>query len=430
MADTTFSISTNNANNGESISVNAGGTITSGTINNNSATIVVPDGVITGASSTATIEIPSSGASVTMTLTEVANATNLTVSNLRVENITSSEAVMKFNINPVVDVAVEIDKGNGYETLPNTGEFASHNYSIHSVTALSPETSYTMRITPVGESSETVSFSTLVQSVSSGVFSAIPDNQWIVENSNDTSTLSSNWSSQNGFVSDGGSTDAWRVQVGQNDNYGGSRIWESMPTGTKELRFRYRVLFPSNYESFWKESDANMKMPGVTGPVSGANGGFGGSQNSSLAHDQRAWSLRQQTHRPHSSFTSLAMGMEVYWQGSSNPGTSDPFDNEFGDTEWYSSSGAISGALALNAGQWSEITIHVKMNDPGVANGEFFTFLNGEAGYSMTNFEWTKNTSFLNVTRLWMDTYHGGGSKGSSGTLSIFLRKFEVDIIS
>lgn len=83
------------------------------------------------------------------------------ISNLRIESITVSEAILRFDIDPVIDCAVEIDAGNGFFGLSNTGVYASHNYRIHKQIALLPSTNYTLRVTPIGKGPAVIEFTTL-----------------------------------------------------------------------------------------------------------------------------------------------------------------------------------------------------------------------------------------------------------------------------
>jgi len=94
---------------------------------------------------------------------------NAEVTNLRVEDITETEAMMRFNLKPVVDVEVQIREGDGeYQALPNTGDgWKSHNYKIHSHLKLKPGTKYEMRITPTGQEAWTVKFKTLGEALES-----------------------------------------------------------------------------------------------------------------------------------------------------------------------------------------------------------------------------------------------------------------------
>ncbi len=251
-------------------------------------------------------------------------------------------------------------------------------------------------------------------------FIPIEASDWSGGSSAATLQHSTDWSGVSGFLADNGATDAHLVSIGQDGNNGANEVF-NLPDGVKELISRYRIFIPAG-QSSWNAGDSNLKLPGPAGDVSAANGGYGGSQSSTRPHSDRAWSARQQLSRP----DSHAMGMELYWQGSSNSSGG----NEFGDTEWYSGSGAIGGALALTPGTWSEVTVHIKMNDHNVPNGFIRTYLDGNLGFAKENFEWSKAEDMLNVDRFWFDVYHGGGAKVSPGNLNVFFRGFEYKIIN
>ncbi len=169
-----------------------------------------------------------------------------------------------------------------------------------------------------------------------------------------------------------------------------------------------------------------MKLPGLAGPISSANGGFGGSQLSNRPNSDRAWSIRQLLHRPHSKYKSLAMGMEHYWQGSSHLSKG----NYYGDPQWYKSDGqSINESLAAVPGKWVEVKVHVKVNDHNVANGFLRTYLDGKPGYTKENFEWSKAADMLTINHLWFCVYHGGLAKKSDGQIVLFFRQFEYQIL-
>ena len=260
-------------------------------------------------------------------------------------------------------------------------------------------------------------------------WTAIEAGDWNDGRDKSTATLSADWTGRNGFVLDGEATDAWRVRIDRGEHYGADK-WFRLPNGVREARLRYRILYPAGQDGRWGEADANIKLPGPAGRVNAANGGYGGSANSSLPHARRAWSARQSVQRPHPRYQDLAMGMELYGMFSQNPGSSDPLDAEFGDVEWYQASGASpNGALYLEQGRWTEIEVHVRMNDEGRANGFLRTYLDGMPGFGKENVEWSTDPNMLEVTQLWFDVYHGGDAKRSPGTLFLFFRGFEYQVL-
>ena len=251
------------------------------------------------------------------------------------------------------------------------------------------------------------------------MWTTVQDSDWGSSHPQSDVEYRASWSAP-GFVQDAGASDAWRVRVGQNENYGASEFVE-LAGRPKEVWMRYRVLIPTNSIQVWRASDGAIKMPGLAGDVSAANGGYGGSQNSNRPHSQRAWSARQLLSKP----TNYVYGMELYWQGSTNNNDGD----EYGDTEWYSPNGSFGAGLSLTPGVWGEVEVRVRMNDVGQSNGFIETFLDGVPGYSKRNMEWTKAQDMLLVRRVWFQVYHGGSAKSSPGELSLYFRSFAYRIV-
>lgn len=132
---------------------------------NNVASVVVPDSIIGSIQSgfvRADVTLNGQLTTLNVPIYDTDGPSGVsTITNLRVEDITQTEAVLKYTINPAADSAVEISvDGGAFQALVNTGVFAVHTYAIHNQFTLTAGTSYTMRVTPSGETPQTVSFTT------------------------------------------------------------------------------------------------------------------------------------------------------------------------------------------------------------------------------------------------------------------------------
>ena len=307
----------------------------------------------------------------------------------------------------------------------DSSNFSTHNQTI---TGLTADTEYEFYAEDHINSAYTTAVAEATTSASGGGggsvdpqgFTLLTPGDFVAGHSQSTNQFSSDWSGNNGFVADGGNTDAWRVSVAQGAHNGGNDIHYFSGTPT-EVICKYRVFLPPAIAAVWKGNDSNMKMPGLTGNVSAANGGYGGSASSNRSKPNRAWSARQQLHRPGTPYTPYAMGMELYWPGS---------PTNFGDTEWYSSTGSVSTAKALRLGIWEEIAVHVKVNDHNVPNGFIKCYINGVLEYQKLNVEWSEAADMLHVKRFWLDAFHGGAAKSSTGTMYLFYRDIGVKILA
>ena len=227
------------------------------------------------------------------------------------------------------------------------------------------------------------------------------------------------WTNDPAFVADGGATDAYRAVVERGSHYGTS-MKKTFDGGVREMRVRYRVLLPADIGSKWA-SVSNLKLPGLTGDVSAENGGYGGSRSSVHGQRDRAWSARQQGHRPGTRYTEYAMGTELYHADSTNA--------PYGETRWYSGDGSIGASLALVPGQWHEVMLHVRMNAPGRSDGFIRTYLDGVDGYHREGLAWSDNEDFLDVRHFWFNVYHGGPKPNPNPDFGLFFRAFEYEIL-
>jgi len=83
------------------------------------------------------------------------------ITSLRVYYVTSDTATIEFDIDPVVDVKVEIQTGEGgFEHLFNTGLRKSHKHHLHQRKSFDPDTTYLLRLTPDGGSAHITNFRT------------------------------------------------------------------------------------------------------------------------------------------------------------------------------------------------------------------------------------------------------------------------------
>lgn len=441
-SDIFIDVVTVNAPDGTPILVGALGNVYNGTVTSNASTITIPsadlpapgqqfDAVVnlnSGADSrniTIQTQNTTPGAGVTVvdfTVTKV--GTNQV--NMSLELSQNAAASLQYRIAGSSDPWVTLSPAENSETL--YGATIPHNQTRTVPTGNSLE----FRATDHVSATYTTSTVTIDYTTAAGWVS-VTDAQWIDKRPNDsTQQWSTNWTGQNGFLPDGGATDAWRVSIDYNKSYGTSS-WIEFPPNTKEVYVRYRQLLPAHTTSVWNSGGYDIKMPGPVGDVSDVNGGYGGSQSSPYPVDQRAWSARQLLKKPGTS-NPYAYGMELYHANATNTGGRglNQYNQQimFGDPIYYSASGYFTGALSLTPDQWVEIKVRVKMNTLGSGNGIVQTWMDGAPGTSRTNITFSTRAEMLYARWYWFDIFYGGNPKPEPGTLYMFFRDFAYQVIS
>ena len=259
---------------------------------------------------------------------------------------------------------------------------------------------------------------------------SIDSDDWTDMHPEAAATHADDWRGRHGFVPDDGATDAWGMHVDQGGAHMASQR-HALPPGTVEAELRYRILLPEGQERVWGAQDSNIKLPGLAGPVSAENGGYGGSRDTPLAHAMRAPSARQMLGRPGTGYDEYALGMELYGGFSENR-SDDPGEHgrKYGETRWYSSSGSSpNGARCLTPGRWAEVGVHVRVNTPGRADGLIRTTLDGEPGYEREGLRWTDNEGLAHLAWVWFNVYHGGSRKRTAGRLHLLLSGFAYRVL-
>ena len=321
---------------------------------------------------------------------------NKTITDLGITQITSSQAYITFNIDPPVDVQVEINDGTGFEDLANTGVFPSHNYAIHNQTTLAAETSYTIRLTAEGQEPCTIEFATLA---STGLLAF------------NTHELTDGDNIDN--MSDKGNGETL-VTFDALGNYGIDPKLDLDPA-ENEAWFAYDIELPLD----WAPT-SNVKGPGFASPDTGSVEGGQGGQGSG---DDKAFSMRTLFQKPGTAFTAHGIAYEGYHDLSSN--------SPFGETMWWGNGGAGATSpqpeAALTLGQKSEIKHYIKLNTVGQNDGIIRGYLDGVLQFERTNLGFTDDDSGTDgdpdahKLAIWMNFFIGGSAdtSGNSNDLCV-----------
>ena len=451
----TFTVVSSDAEDGAIVSTDYNGVNYQATVTSNVAVIEIPTAdLVTTTSSSSTVLLTAAGGTDTETTGLYSYQIPVSSDWISTTFGTNTSSL----IDATTSYTVQRDhryryRENGTTTDLYTVEDTSTNFATHSldVSGLSPDTTY--QIWPQSRDDASSPWVDMAGPFTQSTSAAPAVTSWTLINDSDwtttgvnNSSISSDWTGSNGFVSDAGSTDGHRVRISQGDNYGVSKYFEGLPANSQDVEFRYRVFIPADYRSYWQTTDAHIKQSGICGKVSAENGGFGGSANTHLLPIYRAWSARGLLDR-----FFLRHGGEQYWQGSTNGpnGTNANGQDLYnGDAWWDSSNGTYSGgAEELIAGQWNEVHQRIVMNTPNNADGAMYNYVNGNDGYIETGIEWVKpypnwaadqsaglisgwtsENEMLQIFRLWFDVYHGGSAKASAGDLYMFYRQFEYKV--
>ena len=326
---------------------------------------------------------------------------NKTITDLGITQITSAQAYITFNIDPPVDVQVEINDGTGFVSLANTGVFASHNYAIHNQINLTPLTTYTVRLTALGQDPCTTTFTTEDSSAS------LAFNTHELTDGDNLTNMSSKGNGET------------LVTFQPNSSYGIDPKLDLDPNET-EAWFAYDILLPLN----WAPT-SNTKLPGFasaeTSNTIGGQGGGGGGGND-------ATSARMIIHRPSTAadphtFVSNGVGFEIYHDASPT--------QPFGDTEWWGNVGAGSSSptteAAITLGTWATLKQYKKLNTPGQNDGILRGYIDGVLQYERTNLGFTDDDTTSDgdpdaqEMAIWMNFFIGGlpDTSGNANQLCI-----------
>jgi len=181
---------------------------------------------------------------------------------------------------------------------------------------------------------------------------------------------------------------------------------------------RYRVNFPSDYVWTNASGGGHGKLPGLAGKatggeawaVSGGGKRWNGTTMINRLEDLEkadGWSARLLWMKDKGA-TVYLYTPDRYGKVSGTPGT-DTF-RAFGTanrlkTDPYNSA---SANMQFSTG-WNTIEESVKMNTPGVANGELKIWMNGKLGLDMKNIMFRSSLRpNLKITQAWWTWYYGG----------------------
>lgn len=334
-----------------------------------------------------------------------------TITNLRIIGLTDTQAVMQFEISPIADVQVEIDSGSGFVQLANTGLFAFHNYEIHSQTTLSPETLYTIRLTPVdGSPVCTIRFVTDAAATDFVNFNPLLGR----DTGADNATLG-NWTAIDGKQAPNPNEPEFiKATILANSNEGAS--WKTDIPGT-EAYVSFCVCLGSNFTP-----TSAVKLPGFSaqttgGPGTGIGGQGGGGSGGSLS-----WSERMLIQHPGTIFTFGGLGHEMYYDSSSNA--------PFGETMWWGNlldEASPQPEASIADGQWHCITLYKKLNDANQNNGISRGWLDGVLLFERTDIGSTDNPAYQNLS-FWFAVYHGGVADTSGTNHDIYFGGFNYSV--
>lgn len=202
----------------------------------------------------------------------------------------------------------------------------------------------------------------------------------------------------NGFEPLDGS--AFRMTLVENDNYGGSLIYDfadEVGAEPEQIYMRYYLRLGST----WAPTDSG-KLPGLSGTYGVA--GWGGRP----VDGTNGWSARGlfKTHIPDAgSDNPLAgytpIGSYVYHADMAG---------QYGDNFlWLEGWGEEGYGGILERNRWYCVEVYVRMNDPAAHDGVLRGWIDGRLAFEKTDFSF-RTVDSLRIERVWMNIYHGGST--------------------
>ncbi|WP_090634078.1 polysaccharide lyase [Nitrosomonas marina] len=160
----------------------------------------------------------------------------------------------------------------------------------------------------------------------------------------------------------------------------------------EQMYFRYYLRFGNN----WQPTDGG-KLPGFSGTYDRA--GWGGR----AIDGYNGWSARG-AYFLQASLNSkyngtIPLGNYVYHLDS---------QSNYGETISWNSTLSL-----LQKNRWHAVEQFLKLNDPGMANGELTVWIDGRKIYHKSDLRF-RETKELNIESLWLNFYHGGTAKPAS----------------
>jgi hypothetical protein len=181
-----------------------------------------------------------------------------------------------------------------------------------------------------------------------------------------------------------------------------------------DVFFRYRVYFPRDYAWRNRRGGGGGKLPGLAGRVGGdpRHVGAGGRRWKGRAvvgrdhlDDQDGFSARLLWH-PDGGLSSYIYAVRPVGERS----RSSYFGYSARCTERERDSNAPR--LRVTRGGWNTIEMHVRMNEPGRADGVFELWLNGRRCLLLDRVEWrSRRWPDLRITQQDVEWFYGGSSR-------------------
>ncbi|MCP5244352.1 MAG: hypothetical protein H6940_13165, partial [Burkholderiales bacterium] len=188
------------------------------------------------------------------------------------------------------------------------------------------------------------------------------------------------------------SGNALQIAFNSKTNFGFTghyRFQQLISREPEQMYFRYYLRFGNN----WQPTDAG-KLPGFSGTYDRA--GWGGR----AIDGYNGWSARGAYFleaSPNSKYSgAIPLGNYVYHLDSqSNYGETIPWNNPLN---------------LLQKNHWYAVEQFLKLNDPGIANGELTVWIDGRKIFQKTDLRFRETTD-LKIESLWLNFYHGGTAK-------------------
>lgn len=202
--------------------------------------------------------------------------------------------------------------------------------------------------------------------------------------------------------------DALRIIIEKGQNQGLNqhlRFADKAGGEPEEAYFRYYLRFGDS----WDPSKGGGKLPGLSGTYNRA--GWGGRRSDGT----NGWSVRGAFFRqaedgsPFETFRGI--GSYAYYAG---------MEGKYGSI-WGWNLGP-TGLLEKN--RWYSVEQHVRLNNPGKANGVFRAWIDGKLVSMRTGIDF-RSVPELKIESVWLNVYHGGTAKAPRD-LTLFIDNLVV----
>jgi hypothetical protein len=186
--------------------------------------------------------------------------------------------------------------------------------------------------------------------------------------------------------------------------------------GQDEAYLRYYVWVPADWNSW-----AGGKMPSLSGISPGEtpfSTSGGGEYHETSWWGGLNWVGTNDGNLDHTRMSSFIWAKEA--GGTTNDATRNPANNRMGginvrlraNPDYRNPWGNTNPYLYIRRGQWNMMEIHYKMNTPGVANGVYQAWLNGQMGVDLRDVMYRTNstatTRNLDINQVMFLAFYGG----------------------